>query len=162
MDHLPVSMTESCRPNSVVFLLQELDSGLENMPGPAVGLHKVWPEGKGAFGLYGVHPVLRQAQSPVYRHITPPSWTDALNAFGDLLTPVEHVDGQYDDDELTEDRTSPCIALVKGAKRSGKSTFTREIVNRLLQKSVPLASHMPKPMLTVIAGMSGWHTWIQI
>ncbi|KAJ9092435.1 hypothetical protein QFC21_006817 [Naganishia friedmannii] len=135
-DHLPTSMVESCRPSSIVFLLQELDSGLENMPGPAVGLHKVWPEGKGAFGLYGVHPVLRQAQSPVYRHITPQSWTDALNAFGDLSISAEHVDGgEYDDDdEPAEDRTSPCIALVKGAKRSGKSTFTREIVNRLLRK----------------------------
>jgi polynucleotide 5'-kinase involved in rRNA processing len=41
-------------------------------------------------------------------------------------------EGEEAGDEAVEDRSVEFVALVKGAKRSGKSTFAREAVNRLL------------------------------
>jgi polynucleotide 5'-hydroxyl-kinase GRC3/NOL9 len=97
-----------------------------DMPGPAVGLHRVFPDGKSAFGIPGCHPVLRQAASPVYRYVTPPSWEDALRRIG------QQAGEETEEGEGEGDRLGEFVALVKGAKRSGKSTFARELVNRLL------------------------------
>ena len=97
------------------------------MPGPAVGLHQIFPAAKSPFGIPGVYPVLRQGEAPVYRYVTPPSWEDALRRMG------AKVSVGVDDGEDAGDRSVEFVALVKGAKRSGKSTFAREAVNRLLE-----------------------------
>lgn len=100
------------------------------MPGPAVGLHQIFPAAKSPFGIPGVYPVLRQGEAPVYRYVTPPSWEDALRRMGGRVGVDE---GEDAGDEAVEDRSVEFVALVKGAKRSGKSTFAREAVNRLLE-----------------------------
>lgn len=41
---------------------------------------------------------------------------------------------EIEETEELEDPAAPFVMIVKGAKRSGKSTFAREAVNRLLQK----------------------------
>lgn len=101
------------------------------MPGAAAGLHKVFPEGRGAFGLPGVHPIFHSASSPIYRYTTPPSWHEALERLG--WSPAEQTEEIEETEEL-KDPAAPFVMIVKGAKRSGKSTFAREAVNRLLQK----------------------------
>jgi polynucleotide 5'-hydroxyl-kinase GRC3/NOL9 len=97
------------------------------MPGPAAGLHKVFPEGRGAFGLQGVHPIFHSTSGPIYRYSTPSTWLDALERIGRPAVVREEW-------EAAEDPAASFVMIVKGAKRSGKSTFAREAVNRLLQK----------------------------
>lgn len=101
------------------------------MPGPAVGLHKVFPEGRGAFGLQGVHPMFHSTPSPIYRYTTPPTWHEALERIGRPSAARAEESEQW---EGSEDPAAPFVMIVKGAKRTGKSTFAREAVNRLLQK----------------------------
>lgn len=52
---VPIEMLEEGR---IVFMLQDLRSGIEAIDGGALqGMGKIWPEGKSAFGLNGCHPV---------------------------------------------------------------------------------------------------------
>lgn len=122
-------------PTAALFLLQELDSGIDSMPGPAVGVHRVWPDndqGKSAVGLNGVFPILGATLAPVYRYFTPPSWAHALERIA--ASPEDDADAHADAEDDPVDRSAAFIMIVKGAKRSGKSTFAREALNRLLEK----------------------------
>lgn len=62
----------------------------------------------------------------MYPYITPPSWQTALAS-------VDKPSDSTDDDETTDDQ-NPIIALVKGPKRVGKSSFARSALNRLLRR----------------------------
>jgi polynucleotide 5'-hydroxyl-kinase GRC3/NOL9 len=47
---------------------------------------------------------------------------------------------QHEADEVEAfDRSSPLVTIVKGPKRSGKSTFVKEAVNRLLNRYTSVA-----------------------
>jgi polynucleotide 5'-hydroxyl-kinase GRC3/NOL9 len=65
---------------------------------------------------------------PVYPHITPDSWSAALASFNPPRRTLEEDSEIFD----PRDETAPIVALVKGPKRSGKSTFARAALNRLL------------------------------
>jgi polynucleotide 5'-hydroxyl-kinase GRC3/NOL9 len=67
---------------------------------------------------------------PVYPHITPDSWTIALDNLNRLTSPIAN-DGEEDVAEILDEGV-PTIALVKGPKRAGKSTVARAALNRLL------------------------------
>jgi polynucleotide 5'-hydroxyl-kinase GRC3/NOL9 len=58
-------------------------------------------------------------------HVQPESWSEPLNS----LVPAESVDDDSDDEE-----ESAPVTLVKGPKRSGKSTFARAVLNNLLNR----------------------------
>ena len=70
----------------------------------------------------------------------PPSWSSSLdNALPrlprSLIQPASaHDDSDSDSDEEEEDAFAPFTALIKGPKRSGKSTFARSLVNGLLDR----------------------------
>jgi polynucleotide 5'-kinase involved in rRNA processing len=64
----------------------------------------------------------------LYPHVTPDSWIAPLQA----LTSIHKVNGQTDSD--SDDEEEPIIALIKGPKRSGKSTFARAVLNNLLTR----------------------------
>ena len=74
--------------------------------------------------------------------MTPESWSSALQSLsGDDVERSNEGDAyRYaaDDDE-TFDRSAPLVAIVKGPKRSGKSTFAREALNRLLNRYATVA-----------------------
>jgi polynucleotide 5'-hydroxyl-kinase GRC3/NOL9 len=81
--------------------------------------------------------ILRAPDHAVYTHSTPESWSDALNSLSGAVTQAQNGE---DEDEFGEygsemiDRSAPILAIMKGQKRSGKSTFGRELVNRLLSR----------------------------
>lgn len=64
----------------------------------------------------------------------PPSWAAALASLPCLKTApsVDDSSNDEDDDEEEVDAHDPLTALVKGPKRSGKSGFSRSLVNTLL------------------------------
>lgn len=105
-----------------IFLIREHPCGLDGLRKGAVpGFTHILPSEPSSWGLQNVHPVIGSFSSPVYPHITPDSWTVALSSCGQ---PVEEDD----------DPGKPVIALIKGAKRAGKSTFGRSVLNTLLEK----------------------------
>jgi polynucleotide 5'-hydroxyl-kinase GRC3/NOL9 len=66
----------------------------------------------------------------VYPHITPDSWSIALDSLNRLTSQTAN-DGEEDIAEIL-DEGAPTIGLIKGPKRSGKSTVARAALNRLL------------------------------
>lgn len=139
-----------------VFLIRELDTGVAGLKGNVIpGFNNLWLEERGSWGLKGVHPVcnhplhifrvgmlrrqiINQATMLVYPYCTPSSWSDALASLGTLgrngnATHEEEGEDDNDDDE------DPPILLVKGPKRSGKSTFARALLNKLLEKHARVA-----------------------
>ncbi|WVQ83048.1 hypothetical protein IAT38_005186 [Cryptococcus sp. DSM 104549] len=100
-----------------IFLVQENRCGIDGLRYGAVpGFANIWLEEEGSWGLWGVHPVVGSFPTPVYPHITPSSWSDALTLA----------------DTTVEDPRAPLVGIVKGPKRSGKSTFARSLLNNLL------------------------------
>lgn len=131
-----------------VFLVTELDCGIEGLGHAVPGFSRLWPDGEGAFGVRGFRPVrLRVVMNkmltsqiigsfpqPVYPHTTPSTWQKALKS---LPTPTSAtVDGEEWDpaaeEKMEEERSKPFIGMIKGPKRSGKSTFARAMANQLL------------------------------
>ncbi|WWC62750.1 uncharacterized protein I303_105347 [Kwoniella dejecticola CBS 10117] len=109
-----------------LLLIRENQCGIDGLRYGAVpGFAHIWLEEVGSWGLRGVHPVIGSFSTPVYPHITPPSWSDALSA----LIPPNQLE-EYGEMEMLE----PFIGLVKGPKRSGKSTFARAVLNNLLER----------------------------
>jgi polynucleotide 5'-hydroxyl-kinase GRC3/NOL9 len=107
-----------------IFLLQENRTGIEGLTGDVVpGFNHIWAREVGAWGLVGVHPVTANF-TPVYAHVTPPSWSDALAS-------LEQAPPADDDEEDTPAERIP-VVVVKGPKRSGKSSLARAALNRLL------------------------------
>jgi polynucleotide 5'-hydroxyl-kinase GRC3/NOL9 len=81
--------------------------------------------------------LLHAPEHAVYPHVTLESWSSALQSLSgeDVERPDDTDINRYaaDDDEAF-DRSAPLVAIVKGPKRSGKSTFAREALNRLLTR----------------------------
>ncbi|KAK4685213.1 polynucleotide 5'-hydroxyl-kinase GRC3/NOL9, partial [Tremellales sp. Uapishka_1] len=103
-----------------VFLVREHRSGIEGLRGGIVpGFGNIFLEDRGAWGIRGVHPVIGSFPTPVYPHTTPPSWSSSLAALSSSPSSA-------DTDQ------PPFVALLKGPKRSGKSSFARATLNRLL------------------------------
>lgn len=65
--------------------------------------------------------------NPVYPHQTPEAWSTALSQLVPPWSVPDQWSGQGSDGD------SPVVALVKGPKRSGKSTIARAALNTLLQ-----------------------------
>ncbi|RSH90978.1 Polynucleotide 5'-hydroxyl-kinase grc3 [Saitozyma podzolica] len=113
-----------------IFLVREHRTGIEGMRGGAIpGFNNAWLEENGTWGLKGVHPVIGSFPVPVYPHITLDSWSTALDSLNRLTPSTAN-----DDDDVAGvlDEGAPTIALIKGPKRSGKSTVARAALNRLL------------------------------
>lgn len=81
---------------------------------------------------------------PVYPYMTPASWSSALSSFAPRTSSPSRLgrqnlggddedDSDDDDDDEGEDKLPP-VMLVKGPKRSGKSTFARSLLNNLLAR----------------------------
>ncbi|OCF46001.1 hypothetical protein I317_00089 [Kwoniella heveanensis CBS 569] len=117
----------------VLFLIRENKCGIDGLRYGAVpGFANIWLEEQGLWGLRGVHPVIGSFSTPVYPHITHSTWSAALAALpSSALTPSPELP---DLDGGDEDLQKPFIGLVKGTKRSGKSTFARTVLNNLLEK----------------------------
>ena len=89
-------------------------------------------------------PVLSQilTQSPHLPHTLPPSWLSSLEnslprlprSLQPASQPNDSDDSDDDDEEEEEDAFASFTALIKGPKRSGKSTFARALVNGLLDR----------------------------
>lgn len=109
-----------------IFLIQENRCGIDGLRGDVVpGFQNIWLGDKGVWGLHGVHPVLGSTFTPVYPHVTPSSWAHALDSLRDT-------DDMVDDDETPPPQDRVPVVLVKGPKRSGKSSVARAALNRLL------------------------------
>ncbi|KAK8858722.1 hypothetical protein IAR55_002951 [Kwoniella newhampshirensis] len=113
--------------NSVLVLLRELRSGLDGMRyGVLPEFARIWMQEEGPWGLKGVHPIIDSFPTPVYPHMTSASWSKALEP---LTSNTYHAASG-----VLEDVDTPLVALVKGPKRSGKSTFARALLNNLLNR----------------------------
>jgi len=76
--------------------------------------------------------LLHAPEHAVYPHCSPDTWSMAFNL---LSSPgISDAEQQAEEGPEGSDRSSPLVAIVKGPKRSGKSTFAREAVNRLLNR----------------------------
>jgi polynucleotide 5'-hydroxyl-kinase GRC3/NOL9 len=71
---------------------------------------------------------------PVYTHQTSSNWESALTKLSQASKSDSAGSEQLETFQDDENRSMPLIAMVKGPKRSGKSTFAREVVNRLLER----------------------------
>ncbi|WVF68971.1 hypothetical protein IAT40_003745 [Kwoniella sp. CBS 6097] len=114
-----------------LFLLRGNRCGVDGLRYGAVpGFANIWLEEEGSWGLRGVHPVIGSFSTPVYPHVTQPSWNAALSGLPSSTSTA--VQDLPDVEEGYEDAQKPFVGLVKGTKRSGKSTFARTVMNRLL------------------------------
>ncbi|ODN81890.1 hypothetical protein L202_02239 [Cryptococcus amylolentus CBS 6039] len=105
-----------------ILLIRENGCGIDGLRYGAVpGFANAFLEVTGIWGLRNVHPVIGSFPTPVYSYHTPSSWDSALASSTQLLQ------GEYAEE-------SPFVGLVKGQKRSGKSTFARGLLNTLLGK----------------------------
>ncbi|WVQ73325.1 hypothetical protein IAR50_002893 [Cryptococcus sp. DSM 104548] len=105
-----------------ILLVRENGCGIDGLRYGAVpGFSNAFLEEQGAWGLRNVHPVIGSFSTPVYSYHTPASWGTALTSSTEL------VHGEYAEE-------MPFVGLVKGQKRSGKSTFARGLLNTLLGK----------------------------
>lgn len=80
---------------------------------------------------------MKASNTTMYPHITPDSWVEPLQE----LSASRHTNGgapDSDEDDDDED-AEPLVALVKGPKRSGKSTFARAALNNLLSRYTKIA-----------------------
>ena len=154
-----LSLPSDCQKTwkSAVFLLREHRSGIDGLRSGAVpGFNNIWLEGTGTWGLSGVHPVrsrlLPDSFDPdhwlqvigsfpfpaVYPHVDMdlrPAPFNADSCLAHLATRPEHYRRQDLDHTWSSEteRTRPPVILVRGPKRSGKSTMARAAINRLLQ-----------------------------
>lgn len=102
-----------------LLLIRENRCGIDGLRnGTVPGFSNIWLEDSGSWELRGVHPVVGSFPVPVYPYYTPPSWSRAISSLS-----------SSDDDLQT-----PFVGLVKGPKRSGKSTFARALINNLLRR----------------------------
>ncbi|EJU05971.1 hypothetical protein DACRYDRAFT_12792 [Dacryopinax primogenitus] len=121
---LPPDLENQTATADALVVLQELHSNIE-------GLGRIVTPFSGAFsppspsstadwGLAGFYPLT--SNTPLHGFVLPPSWEGAINAF----LPSES--------DTTEDRLRGRVALVRGVKNSGKSTFARSLLNRLTSR----------------------------
>ncbi|WVW84854.1 hypothetical protein I302_106889 [Kwoniella bestiolae CBS 10118] len=102
-----------------LFLVRENQCGIDGLRYGAIpGFAHIWLEEVGSWGLKGVHPVTGSFSTPIYPHVTPPTWSKAVNSLPSAEEAIEQ----------------PFVGLVKGPKRSGKSTFARAVLNNLLKR----------------------------
>ncbi|WWC96250.1 hypothetical protein V866_003117 [Kwoniella sp. B9012] len=114
-----LKLSKGFRKGETLFLIRENICGIDGLRYGAVpGFAHIWLEEIGSWGLKGVHPVIGSFCTPIYPHITPPTWSEALSSLS----------------SNEEDSERPFVGLIKGPKRSGKSTFGRALLNNLLEK----------------------------
>ncbi|OCF57102.1 hypothetical protein L486_05961 [Kwoniella mangroviensis CBS 10435] len=114
-----LKLPKGFRKAQTLFLIRENNCGIDGLRYGAVpGFAHIWLEEIGSWGLKGVHPVIGSFSTPIYPHTTPPTWSEALSSLSS-------------NDEASE---RPIVGLIKGPKRSGKSTFGRAVLNNLLEK----------------------------
>ncbi|WRT67936.1 uncharacterized protein IL334_004910 [Kwoniella shivajii] len=112
-----------------LFLIRENPCGIDGLRFGAIpGFAHIWLEEIGNWGLRGVHPVIGSFPTPIYPHITPPTWSEALSSSLPLNATQSNSLTHYESAE------EPFVGIVKGPKRTGKSTFARSILNNLLEK----------------------------
>ena len=120
-----------------IILLQENRCGIEGLRGDVVpGFHNIWVDegvNPGVWGLRGVHPVFDTFPVPVYPHFEPEAWHQALES----LAQHEDADDASDASPPPQDRVP--VVVVKGPKRSGKSTIARAALNCLLEQYARVA-----------------------
>ncbi|WWC88547.1 uncharacterized protein L201_003458 [Kwoniella dendrophila CBS 6074] len=120
-----LKLPKGFRKSGTLILIRENLCGIHGLRYGAVpGFANIWLEEIGSWGLRGIHPVIGSFSTPIYPHMTPTTWSKALS------TLPSHSESQ---NEEYEDIQKPFIGLVKGPKRSGKSTFARSILNNLLE-----------------------------
>lgn len=125
------------------------------------GFEGIWKGDEAGWGVRGFHPVSSNSplppslrpvltvpppstqivsQSPHLPHLLPDSWISSLENSLPRLPRALVTSSQTSDDsdgsdeEEEEDAFASFTALVKGPKRSGKSTFARALVNGLLDR----------------------------
>ncbi|WWC70925.1 uncharacterized protein I206_104877 [Kwoniella pini CBS 10737] len=112
------------RKNGSMIMIRENQCGIDGLRYGAVpGFANIWLEEVGSWGLRGIHPIIGSISTPIYPHIAPPTWSQALSSLPSTASPDEYGDVQ-----------EPYVGLVKGPKRSGKSTFARALTNNLLER----------------------------
>ncbi|KAL7417284.1 hypothetical protein BDY24DRAFT_368355 [Mrakia frigida] len=122
------------------FLVRELRTGLEGMGKAVPGFEGIWKGDEAGWGVRGFHPIL--SQSSHLPHTLPPSWLSSLEnslprlprSLQPASEPNDSDDSDDSDEEEEEDAFASFTALIKGPKRSGKSTFARALVNGLLDR----------------------------
>ncbi|WVQ65630.1 uncharacterized protein L199_003808 [Kwoniella botswanensis] len=114
-----LKLPKGFRKGEILFLIRQNTCGIDGLRYGAVpGFAHIWLEEVGSWGLKGVHPVIGSFSTPIYPHITPPTWSEALSSLS----------------SNEEDSERPFVGLIKGPKRSGKSTLGRALLNNLLEK----------------------------
>ncbi|KAG8932246.1 Polynucleotide 5'-hydroxyl-kinase grc3 [Tulasnella sp. 417] len=124
---LPKEVADKWRMGDTVIRLESVsETGVEGLGDVVGACEGVFGQRSGAssssdFGIEGFHLVL-SPQSGIYTFSAPTQWMDAI-------------------DELVKPRPSgprlevpPTVAIVKGPKRSGKSTFARTMMNSMLSR----------------------------
>ncbi|KAF9005190.1 hypothetical protein BDQ17DRAFT_1353988, partial [Cyathus striatus] len=115
-DQLPQRLVYLSSKGDTLLLLQEVHRGLEGL-----GTYKNAGFVTAPFGIDHLWMAMQQTKD-AQPFILPPTWMRAL----DVITPQSNVN------EPASLLEAP-IFLVKGPKKSGKSTFARTLLNRLLQ-----------------------------
>ncbi|KDQ14247.1 hypothetical protein BOTBODRAFT_132759 [Botryobasidium botryosum FD-172 SS1] len=124
---LPPRLQAYCGPESSVVLIQEMLTGVEGIGTICKSFERVFDnddlELDEAWRIHGFTPIPPNILPPrdLQPFALPPSWQATL----DLLIPEESQD--MDEDTSLD----PLVALVKGPKKSGKSTFARTLLSRL-------------------------------
>ena len=126
--------------NRTVFLIREYECGLQGLRNGVVpGFSNIWGEPRGFQNLRGTHlvrphqplaiwtdlQIVGNTSTVHHPHVQPESWSEPLRS----LLPE-----QTDEEEEDDEESTPPIVLVKGPKRSGKSTFARATLNNLLNR----------------------------
>ncbi|KAI9634884.1 uncharacterized protein MKK02DRAFT_34344 [Dioszegia hungarica] len=126
---LPLPAAFDIASSRAVFLILEQHTGIEGMRGGAVpGFNTIWGDEKGWLGLRGVHAIPGSILSTCYPYTTPSSWSTAL----DSLISRGQANGHTHHASAADEAEDCPIVLVKGPKRSGKSTLARAALNTLL------------------------------
>ncbi|WVR06480.1 hypothetical protein IAU60_003511 [Kwoniella sp. DSM 27419] len=125
-----LKLPKSYKRDGTMVLIRENVCGIDGLRYGAVpGFAHIWLDEQGCWGLRGVHPVIGSFAQPVYPLVCPDTWSSAIAALPTApSSDAQEVEASYSSDALHE----PFLSLVKGPKRSGKSTLARTLLNNLL------------------------------
>ncbi|KZO93789.1 hypothetical protein CALVIDRAFT_518471 [Calocera viscosa TUFC12733] len=116
---LPQELEQRCASADAVIVLQELRSGVEGLGRVVAPFEGVFAESScDDWGIAGFYPITSDMYN-LQAFSLPTSWARATNDF----VPNEK--------DPLEEKLGSRIALVRGMKNSGKSTFARALLNQL-------------------------------
>ncbi|OBZ66554.1 Polynucleotide 5'-hydroxyl-kinase GRC3 [Grifola frondosa] len=128
LHQLPGRISNAVEGSAAVILLQELRTDVEGLGQvcrtfDGIFMPSRWQRSHPApeLGLEGVHFLTHQTHD-VSPMIIPPSWDSAMSAILQVVS--EHQDFNY----------PRRVYLVRGSRNSGKSTFARTLLNRLISR----------------------------